>query len=170
MCHEHVIHATYHEEHTFHILRAVGEKSLRYVKETDLFSVPHFLGKPNAYNIKEINYAQLSCSQIITEGNCLANECVKIEESVQYQALMGNTQLYDNYIKKYIGSGLKCDYTLKKFLTLSEAFSYQSKDYENSFVIVKKHGVNSYLVVDGLHRAAIHLYQGHKKIKVCIIE
>jgi hypothetical protein len=170
MSHEHVIHATDNEEQAFHILNAVGEKGLKHTDKTSLFSVPHFLDKPSAFNIKELNYEQLICSQIIGEGGNLRTECVNIHESVQYQALMGNTEVYDSYIKKYLGIGLKCDYTLKGLLSLSESFSYQAKGYESSYVVVKKNGINSYLIVDGLHRAAIHLYQGNQKIKVCIIE
>ena len=170
MSHQHVIHATDNEEQTFHILNAVGETGLACFSNTSLFSLPHFLGTPNTYNIKEINCDQLVCSEVITERGRLCTKRIEIHESVQYQALKGNTQAYESYIQKYLGTGLKCDYTLKRLLTLSESFSYQSKGYESSYLIVKKNGINSYLIVDGLHRAAIHLYQGNQKIKVCIIE
>ena len=70
MSHEHVIHATYNEEQTFHILNAVGETDLKYSDRVSLFSVHHFLGKPSAYNIKELSYEQLFCSQSNAVYSC----------------------------------------------------------------------------------------------------
>jgi hypothetical protein len=170
MSHEHVIHATDNEEQTYHILNAVGEKGLKFSESASLFSVPSFLGKPSKYSIKEVSYDQLLCSQLVGAPNNLETKCMKISESVQYKALLGDTQEYSNYLNKYLGTGLKCDYTLLSLLSMKESFTYQSIDHESSYVIVKKKNNNSYLIVDGLHRAAVHLFQGNIKIKVCIIE
>lgn len=170
MTHEHVIHATDNAEQTFHILNAIGENSIDISEKKRLFLIPDFLGKPKRYIIKEIDYSDLFCSQITINNSQLSTEVVTIKESVQYKALIGDTTAYTNYITKYLGTGLKCDYTLDKLLSLSEFFSYRAEGYKNSFVVVRQHDINSYLIVDGLHRAAIHYFQGNKKIKVCVIQ
>jgi len=45
-----------------------------------------------------------------------------------------------------------------------------SKNFEMSYVIVKKIRGDKYLIVDGLHRASLHLFQGNTKLKVCLIK
>ena len=70
----------------------------------------------------------------------------------------------------YLGTVLKSDYHIDSFLSLAKNFSYLADGYENSYVVVKSLHCENYLIVDGLHRASLHLSQGHSKIKVCVIK
>jgi hypothetical protein len=167
MTHDHVIHATDNGEQTFHILNAIGEVSADFTNRNNLFMVPHFLGNQKFYNIKELSFTELVCRQLMNSGGI--DENVNVIDSVQYKALIGDIEIYQQYVSKHLGEGLKCDYNLTKFLLLSKSFLYLAKGYESSYVIVKKNETDTYSIVDGLHRAAIHLHQGNNKIKVCII-
>lgn len=76
---------------------------------------------------------------------------------------------YSNYIEKYRGTAIKADHDLLRYLELSNDFLYLSAGNETKFVTVKRNEKNQYVIVDGLHRASIHLYQNNRKIKVCLV-
>ena len=172
MTHDHIIHATDNEEQTHHILNAIGDIGIQNYYNTNFYSVPFFLGKQIYYKIKEVAFECLVCGQASGDSDNFSITQMPVDKSVQYKALHDRDGVaeYQQYINNYLGTALKADHSVDKYLNLKEKFKYLSANHANSYVIVKKSSTEKYLIVDGLHRAALHLSQNFKKIKVCIIK
>lgn len=170
MTHDHIIHATDNEEQTHHILKAIGDIDIQQYYKKKLYSVPFFLGENRNYEIKEVAFDELVCGQAVGNSDSFHIIKMPVEQSVQYKALHNGRDEYQNYINKYLGTALKSEHSIDKYLQLQDQFKYLAKGHCNSFVIVKKIDQEKYLIMDGLHRAALHLSQNFKKIKVCIIK
>ncbi len=170
MTHDHIIHATDNEEQTHHILNAIGDISIEKYYQANLYSVPFFLGQQSSYEIKELSFNHLVCGQAQGDSDNFRLQQVPVQHSVQYNALFDKEDDYKAYINKYLGTALKADHSVDNYLRLKENFKYLSAEHASSFVTVKKLSEEKYLIMDGLHRAALHLSQNHKKIKVCIIK
>ena len=172
MTHDHIIHATDNEEQTHHILKAIGDIDIKSYYKTNLYSVPFFLGEKTSYEIKEVDFDQLLCGQADGDSDSDSFKIIQmpVEQSVQYKALHNGRDEYQNYINKYLGTALKSEHSIDKYLQLEDQFKYLATGHDNSFVTVKKTDQEKYLIMDGLHRAALHLSQNFKKIKVCIIK
>lgn len=169
MTHDHIIHATDNEEQTHHILNAVGDISIEKYYQSNLYSVPFFLGQQSSYEIKELSFNHLLCGQAKDDSDNFTIEQVPVQQSVQYKALYSEVDEYRAYVNKYLGTALKADHSVDNYLSLKKNFKYLSAEHASSFVTVKKLSEEKYLIMDGLHRAALHLSQKFTKIKVCII-
>jgi hypothetical protein len=170
MTHDHIIHATDNEEQTHHILNAIGDIKIEKYYHSNLFSVPFFLGKHSSYEIKELSFNFLVCGQVIGDSDNFCIEQVPVNDSVQYKALYGRDNEYRAYVNQFLGTALKADHSVDNYLRLKKNFKYLSGKHASSFITVKKLNEERYLIMDGLHRAALHLSQNTKKIKVCIIQ
>ena len=169
MTHNHVIHTTDNEAQTNHILQAIGDSGVKQYYENNLFSIPFFLGTQTRFEVIEVKFSQLLCGQASGDQTDFRLNYKPIGESIQYECLGGDVQRYKDYVSSFLGAALKCDYHVDGFLALAENFEYLAKGYEKYYVVVKRYLSDKYLVVDGLHRASIHLFQGNEKIKVCLI-
>ena len=78
-----------------------------------------------------------------------------INETPHYALLNGSINTYQNYIKKYQGTKLKCFYSVNKYIQLIEKITV--KEIEQYPILVKKRN-KDYLIIDGLHRACIALF------------
>jgi hypothetical protein len=171
LTHDHAIHATDNESQTDSILKLLGfSDGVQYLKNNKkIIESPHYIDEPEQFTIKRLSYQDIYCSNAFEEEGKMVVKQVSIVQSVQYSAFE-SPQLYKDYIKKFKGTILKQDYDFNKYLSLKENFEYLSSDYSTDFVLVKKiKNKEKYLVIDGLHRATIHRYQGNQHLIACVI-
>lgn len=171
--HEHVIHATDNESQTNSILKLIGYKDgISYLRPSaSIFKLPLSIKEPDEFLIKEVSFENIICINLIEENNRIKHKKIPIHHSVQYKGI-DNIEIYNEYLNRYRSKFLKDNYNIEKFKILIENFNYLDKGYENNYILVKNDmnsKDNSYIIVDGLHRAAIHMHQKNKKIKVCVI-
>jgi hypothetical protein len=157
----HVIHASDNETQVHYIL-----KYLEYNNGVCVFDIHrekpfkvHYLLKFNHYMIHQISIDNLVCNTI-EHGKI---KTINIDQSPQYRFLLGFEDDYKKYIDLYQGYQLKSYYNLAKYKSMSNNFTYLSRGYEDSFILVKKF-TDKYIVLDGLHRVSIAKFQGFKKI------
>lgn len=167
----HVIHASDNEVQVDYVLKYLGiNNGIEFLKTkpNDNLSLPFFLLKFNTFKIKEINSSQLFCNVLKGNINSFRTETIKIERTPHYAFLSGNQMLYKNYIDKFLGGPLQCDYHIDKFLKLSKTMHYLKHPYSTSYILTEEIGPNKYLVVDGLHRASILLFNKINSFPVLI--
>lgn len=169
--HNHVIHATDSQDQTNHMLHYLGysEGVELFIKSTKIVAMPYYIKGYKKFNFIQLGTEELYCN--IIEGEAwddFTSNTVKIEQSPHYIGLTQNMQIYENYIKKYLGGPLQEEYNLDRYSKLSENFQYLSAPYETSFVVVERIE-DKFIILDGLHRACNHISQGHKEMKVCQI-
>jgi len=169
--HHHVIHATDSQDQTDHILKYLGyEKGVQYFeRENEFVELPYYLKSYKNFEFKTIDVSDLRCNVI--EGKSWTDyykKTVHITESPQYRGLAEDMSIYEKYISTYLGGPLKDNYNLERYKKLYEGFMYLQEPYQNSFVIVAK-SEDGYIILDGLHRACAHIYQGNQSIIICQI-
>jgi hypothetical protein len=167
--HDHVIHATDNESQADKML-----KFLDYELGANTFDEihspiesPFYLRAYNHWELIKIEIGELMCSVI--EGESWKNYKVALEpleNSAQYKGLKYGMGHYQEYLDKFIGGPLTMYYDTVKFDSLSNNFQYLSAEFETSYIQVLADNDN-YIIVDGLHRAAICMHQGLKEVVVC---
>jgi hypothetical protein len=169
--HDHVIHATDSEKQTEQLLQYLGYKEgIRLFQDKKkTIEMPYYMTGYTSFEIKKVKTNSLYCN--IIEGSSW-DDCrpkmVSIKDSPHYAGLNKDIKIYYDYITRFAGGPLQEDYNIDRFLSLSKKFNYLEKPYNTSFVIVEESD-NKLIIHDGLHRAAIHIHQGHEEIIICRI-
>jgi len=170
---EHVIHASDNEAQVANILRIFGFKDgielLKNVPNPILY-FPYYLPKFNEFTIRRVNSAQVYCNILKGNKELFWKETVPIEETPHFAFLKGDTRSYGEYLSKFLGGPLTCDYSAEKFKALSKNFAYLEPPYATSYILVKEFRPNQYLILDGVHRAAILKLRGMDNFAVAVIE
>jgi hypothetical protein len=165
----HIIHATDSQNQANEILKYLGHKEgvqLFYLG-FNFLNLPYYLKTYTNFNFKTVKTNRLFCRVLFGENWEKYDVDVReITESPHYKGISENPSIYEEYVKKFTGGGLKNHYNINKYLSLVEGFKYLNPPHQHSYVIVEKKN-DKYVVLDGLHRACIHAFQGNSEIKVC---
>lgn len=169
--HNHVIHATDNQTQTHYLLKYLGyRKGISiFIEEKKLFNFPDFITQQTPLSIIKIDYNNIVCNIVVGESwNSYSLEEVEVKKSPHFLSLSKGTDIYNKYWRKFIGGPIKAYYSPIKFSLLQTEFEYLKAPYNQSYVIVQKKG-EKYLIVDGLHRAALHFYKENSSIIACLI-
>lgn len=171
MTHNHIIHATDNESQTDSILRLLGYRDgvRKFASKKKVFSSPHYIQEPDQLSVRVLPYEALICANAWSHSGKVSLKKVGVKESVQFKGL-SDPEIYRQYVSEHRGTVLKQDYNVERYFRLKEDFSYLAEGHETDFVIVTNDSESDkYLILDGLHRAALHIFQGNEMIKVCVI-
>ena len=160
---DHVVHASDNESQTDYILKYLGYKlgTKTFDRNLDkIINAPHHLKIPNNYSVKKISMDLLLCSIIENDKT----KVVPIEESPQFKG----GKYYEDYLLKNNGKHLQDGYSISKFKLLTKQIEYLKDEYSTDYIITKRLN-EKFLVLDGLHRAAIQKKNGMEAIKIVII-
>lgn len=161
--HNHICHSCDRPIETQHILKTLNLYDVDYYignpcKDKN-YLVPSRLKKNFNFIIKNIHIDSLKAS-IIDKNN------ISIENTPHYKYLIGNKEIYNNYILKHLGMSLKDDHLSEAYDKLIENFDY------NKLIKGKKSLIICYknlIIKDGLHRACICKKQGMENLNVMIL-
>lgn len=159
----HVIHASDNEKQTDYLLKFLGYKTgieIFRKNSNRIINAPYHLFIPNSYLIKTINIDELYCSIIVNDRI----RVVSLDKSPQYS---GGNQ-YTEYLKKYNGKYLQDGYSIEKYNLLQKNLRYLQGKYKNDYIIIKNDG-SKFIIIDGLHRAAILKKREVKTLKAIIV-
>ena len=170
--HDHVVHTTDSETQTNHLLRLFGYRGgiSKFCEEPSIVNLPHYLNKAKSYSLLKVDFQNIRCVNLIGEALNAEHKIITIEESVQFLGL-SDIKVYEKYVSKHLGYGLKKYYTTSIYMNMAEEFVYLYGKYSTNYIICKRvnHG-RHFLIVDGLHRAAIHRFQGNNEILLMVSE
>ena len=160
---DHVVHASDNESQTDYILKYLGYKTgtKTFDRNQDkIINAPHRLKIPNNYSVENINMDLLLCSIIENDQT----KVVPIEESPQFKG----GKYYEDYLLINNGIHLQDGYSISKFKKLTKQLDYLKNEYSTDYIITKRLN-EKFLILDGLHRAAIQKKNGMEAIKIVII-
>ena len=169
--HNHVIHATDSELQTHKMLKLIGFKKGVYgfKKENKFLKLPYYIKDRSSFKFCMVDVDELYCNTIEGDSwDSFSIKTISIKDSPQYKGISKNMSIYENYIKKYLGGPLQEDYNLERYKNLVNNFEYLKEPFQSSFVITMKIN-NRQIIIDGLHRASCHIFNGNNKIKICQI-
>lgn len=166
--HNHVIHATDNQYQTNSILKLIGfTNGINELNDNKkIISSPYYISEPSKFSILNINFNDLFCQNAVNKKEL---KILRVEDSIQYRSIQ-NINIYKKYISEFRGTILKQDYTQDKFLNLKKNFKYLDSNNKDKFIIVNKMPNKKFIIRDGLHRAALHLFAGNRFITSCLYE
>ena len=171
LTHDHIVHATDNESQTDSILKLIGYKDgvNKFKNGHKIIRSPHYIKEPSYFNIQLVDFRNLFCrNAVIKNGKCIL-KTLPVSESVQYLSLY-NKKLYHDYISNFSGTILKQIYSLDRYYSMAKDFKYLVGPNNSDLIIATPLRERQFVIIDGLHRAALHLYSGHQNIRVCIYE
>ena len=164
----HVIHASDSSAQTDYILKYLSFPEGVKMFETTEYPVklPYYIKNDRNIKIRRLPLSDLTANIVVGENRYdYTIVPMELEETPHYKGLTKNIEIYDDYIKRFLGGPLTEDYHGGKLLELYRNMRYLGKGYENCFVVVKRKG-SRYVVMDGLHRASVLLARREKEIIV----
>lgn len=170
---EHVIHSSDSESQTHFMLKYLGyPEGTDYINQTPnpIFPFPYHLPPFQVVTVKKIPLKQLFCNFFSKENGVISKEHQHISCSPHFRFLRGDENAYKDYLQSFSGNQLTDYYSLKKFKDLATNFTYLTDPHQLKYLVVtyeQEH--NHYTILDGLHRAAILLAQGHEESLVAVI-
>jgi len=165
----HIIHASDNESQTNYILQYLGYKSgINILKNSNLSIWHSNIISAGYYVIRYLDISKLFAQLPIGTSNNYKYNLLKIQDTPHYQGLSNNMDIYNSYMKSFIGGPIIDYYSEQKFRKLATDFNYLAAPHETEYIVVKKHLNDNYLILDGLHRAAILL--GKKNNTVMVAE
>lgn len=166
----HIIHASDNERQVEHVLKYLGYKGIEFLRNRPNRSIrlTPFLPVFSSFTIRLVNSAQLYCNILQGTMKEFSLKKVKIKQTPHYACLLGNTDLYDQYRNRFLGGPLQCDYSIDKFYTLSKEMRYLRSPYATSYIVTEEFETNKYLIIDGLHRASILLFNKNNNFPILV--
>jgi hypothetical protein len=168
---EHVVHASDNESQTDHILKYLRYKNgVGHLKNVPnpILSAPYYIPGFGEFTIRRINSSQLYCNILRGTIESYWTEPVQIEDTPQFTCLTGDTQSYNDYLARFTGGPLTCDYSVDNLMELSQNFAYLEPPYAASYILVNEFPPNKYLILDGVHRATILKFRGITDFPVAV--
>ena len=170
---EHAVHASDNESQTAHILKYLGfNDGIGYLRNVPnpILSLPYYPPKFKEFAIRRVNSSQLYCNILRGTRESFWIEAVPIEETSHFACLTGNTTPYKEYLTRFMGGPLTCDYSVENFMELSQNFAYLEPPYATSYILVKDFQPNKYLILDGVHRACVLQFRGINDFPVAVVK
>jgi len=170
---DHVVHASDNESQVDYILKYLGFKDgvgrLKNVPNPNL-SLPYYIHKFDKFAIQCVNSSKLRCNILNGTKESFSKEAIEIDQTPHSLCLTGNTRAYKEYLNKFMGWALTCDYSVEKLMELSQNFTYLEPPYATSYILTKEFKPNQYLILDGVHRAAVLRFRGINSFPVAVIK
>ncbi len=159
----HVIHASDYESQTEHVLKVMGLPPVAQFRREANSSLltPHHIQPFTNYLIHEVPIEQL-------RANILGQGTVTIEATPHYQYARGNRTPYIDYQAKYAGNQLTDDHYPEAFDRLIASYdpAADQRDGKVSHILALRRAEGGFLIIDGVHRAAILAARGVRTITI----
>ncbi len=153
-------------------LKLLGHKDGIAFLENDneglLFEKPLHIHRPRQYSFQQIPISLLSANILCYGNGRTSKQLTAVKDTPHYIALCSDMNIYRNYLYQFRFTYLCDDYSIEKYLALKEISMDQLKLLPP--ILVKPLGVGSYIILDGVHRAAVHVFHGFEKIPSVVFE
>ena len=169
---EHIIHASDCEEQVDYYLKLLGHEDGIACLENDdeglLFKKPIHIYRPRQYSFQQIPISLLFANILGCGDRRPSSQFMAVKDTPHYKALCSDMNIYINYLNQFRFTNLCDDYSIQRFRELKEMNVDQLKVLPP--ILVKPYRVGSYRILDGVHRAAVHLFRGFEKIPSVVFE
>lgn len=174
----HVVHASDNELQTHKMLQYLGIEGgiggLRSGGHALLHQAPHHLAEFDCFSLRRIPMSKLACSLLRVDpasGSALSPEVRSIEASPHYQCLQGDPKAYADYYSQSPGLHQTDDHSAQNLQQLAVDFSYLEEPHEAAYIVVRYEAQSGhFIVMDGLHRAAILANQQAADVIVAVVD
>lgn len=169
----HVVHGTDHAGQTQAILDLLGYRSFAELDDTTrgVVPVPGHLPPKSEWTIKAIPmkaiYARINRGVNETPSVTAAatpHLLLPLVQTPHAMMLDGDPQAYEQYWQTHRGTRLVDDHAPAAFAKLANKLDYLGKDYPDDFLLFERIDDERYVLLDGVHRAAILRSRGETSL------
>ncbi len=158
---DHVIHASDNESQTSHMLKYLGYKNgAAYLRNepSRVLPYPFYLGRLDNFSVRLASSSELLCSILTKKNGETEIARVPIDQTPQYACLAGDPDAYRNYLAQFEGGPISGDYSVDRLLDMSKEFRYLAPPNALSYVLTQPLADGKKLILDGVHRSAILVF------------
>lgn len=161
MSHDHIIHGTDYEKQTDYLLKTIGigEGVSIFVQDT-IFKIPHHIPHHDSYRIKLIETSRLYANILKKTNEKVTLELAAIKDTPHYMGIK-DIKIYRSYFDRFKYTYL-CDYySVPNFIRLQQK---DIREILKQAPIIIKSINDTPVILDGVHRAAVALWQNQKNV------
>lgn len=158
---EHVIHGTDDPDQTEALLRLMGQQdgtAGAVGAGNQVLGTPGHVGRFDRFQLRLVEGAKLHARLLAGPASArpLESRIIELRQTPHVDYVRGRKLPYEIYWRTYAFGGLENDHSPQAYDRLIEGFDYLRHPHERGYIVVRKMaGVDGWLIVDGLHRAAI---------------
>jgi len=173
----HVVHASDNEHQTHAILQLLGFGAgidhLRSGGHALLPHAPHHLANYRGFLLKKIPLAKLACRLLRVDrsaGGTPRHDVEAITASPHFRCLQGASQAYEDYYAQSPGVHQTDDHSVHNLRQLARDFCYLEAPHETAYIVTRyEPRSDRFIVMDGLHRAAVLASQQARDVVVAVV-
>ena len=177
MTHDHVIHGTDCESQAADLVERFGEthayRGIREDKLTWPRVRPH-VGPVTELSTSWVGPEDIVCNQLTGSRWSAEVTEVALRNTVQFKSIVEPSGLYRAYVSEHRGVGLRDYHSEHRFKQLQHTYSFESALEQGTVPLARivdgADGLPRYLIVDGVHRAAVLAAQADTKIPLVVLE
>ena len=155
--HNHIIHGTDSESQAIYLMKKFKFKY--YLQTKGIF--PSHIYNRQSFELKKILTNSITSNLIIDKMPIEK----PLNQTPHFLSLKGQRKEYENYLKSNLGIGIMRYHSLKKFDSLLNLIK-NSNSFKMDPIILSK----DLKIIDGVHRASILCYLGHKEINSIVLK
>jgi len=161
----HVVHGTDHVGQTLATLRLLNFESIEELVASDrtILDTPNHLPPHKQWTLRQISMDSVYARIANTPGEDQPHVVTPIGQTPHALYLAGEPGPYQNYWNQHRGNRLQEDHTPQAFEKLSSHLDYLGEDYPDSYLLLDPLDEERYVLLDGVHRAAILRSHGVKQ-------
>lgn len=166
----HVVHGTDHIGQTRAMIDLLGYASFEALEDAHrhILSIPRHLPASDRWTIKQILMRNVFASinrtpQGEDKSNGPRHLVLPLAQTPHAQMLAGESQAYEDYWQAHQGQALQDDHAPKAFTELAQTLDYLGDRYPDDYLLLRALDEKNYLLLDGLHRAAILRARGQQR-------
>jgi hypothetical protein len=168
----HVVHGTDHAGQTLATLQLLGYRDIDELFETQrgTLPTPEHLPPRKQWTLREIDLDSVYARIAAKPGSELAHHTLPLTQTPHAQYVSGQTQDYEDYWQTHRGQRLQEDHAPAAFDRLIADFDYLGPSHPDSVLLLERIDGDRYVLLDGVHRAAILQHNGAQRIIAAIAD
>lgn len=153
----HVVHGTDHVGQTLATINLLGYRKVEdLISETSaILQTPDHLPPKQQWTLQRVDLSKVYARLANAPGERLPHRIVPIAQTPHAMHLAGDPEPYAQYWQSHRGLRLQEDHAPEAFDQLKERFDYLGQDHPDSYLLLEPLDEDRYVLLDGVHRAAI---------------
>ena len=168
----HVVHGTDHAGQTLATLNLLGYRKIdELLRETTaILDTPDHLPPIRHWTLQRIDLSKVYARVANAPGDAVPHRVLPLNQTPHALHLDGDTEPYEQYWHANRGVRFFDDHAPQAFDRLAKQLDYLGQAYPDSYLLLKPLDDERYILLDGLHRAAILLTQGETHIIAAVAD
>jgi hypothetical protein len=166
----HVVHGTDHAGQTLATLNLLGYRKVEDLicNTPAILDTPDHLPPKKHWTLQRVELSKVYARIANAPGDSSPHHIAPIAQTPHAMHVAGDREPYEQYWQWHGGDRFHEDHAPKAFDRLNEQFDYLGEGYPDSYLLLEPMDDERYILLDGVHRAAILLSQGNTHIVAAV--